>query len=102
MRCASPQCQIESNYLRDGGLYWIDDVIASSALPQRHFIWLCSQCAPLYSVQTWRPPGEQLVLKTPPRAAPPAHTPRLPRRLPARSLPAPALTIAEIKRRARA
>lgn len=102
MRCANPQCQFESNYLRDGSLYWIDDLILGSAAPQRHFIWLCTQCSPLYSVQTWRPPGEQLVLKAPAHSAPPAHTPRLPRRLPARSLPTSALTIAEIKQRARA
>lgn len=71
MRCANPKCQAESNYLRDGSLYWIDELLAGSTVPHRRFIWLCSQCSPGFVVETWRPPGQQLLRK------PPALVPRL-------------------------
>lgn len=82
MRCANPQCNSQSGYLRDGSLFWIDDLSAATGLPRRSFIWLCPACTPLFEVQTWRPPGQQLVLKssgepTTLRRQPPQRTPRL-------------------------
>ena len=62
MRCANSHCSSQSGCLRDGSLYWIDDLCAG--LPRRSFIWLCPKCTPLFEIETWRPPGQQLVLKS--------------------------------------
>lgn len=99
MRCANPQCQVESNYLRDGSLYWIDELIADSVVPQRRFIWLCSKCSSTFSVETWRPPGQQLR----PAAADSQGSAPLsaPRRQPRRSIPRHPV-IPDLERRARA
>lgn len=66
MRCANPQCQVESKYLRDGGLYAIDELRPHSNVTQRRFIWLCPHCSQDFVVETWRPAGQQLVMKMPP------------------------------------
>lgn len=60
MRCANAQCQIESDYLRSGSLYAIDEHSVNARGRQSRFIWLCSQCTPRFVVETWRPPGQQL------------------------------------------
>lgn len=104
MRCANPQCKVESNYLRDGGLYTIDDLIPPSGQPQRRFIWLCSQCSQDFVVETWRPAGQQLVMKVP--APAPANCSLSPRLLPTqhvqprRSLPPRATLLREARYRA--
>ncbi len=72
MRCANPQCQAESDYLRSGRLQWIDEVLAYASVRQGRYIWLCSTCAPEFVVETWRPPGQQLR----PSAAADKHTPQ--------------------------
>jgi hypothetical protein len=97
MRCANPKCQAESNYLRDGSLYWIDELHGPAGPPQRRFIWLCSECCVDFSVETWRPPGQQLVLKSP------AHSHHL-QPIPPRkhTLPSPTPLLSEAKHRARA
>lgn len=60
MQCANLQCQAESAYLRDGGLYWIEEVVGGGHAKRGRYIWLCGTCAPRFVVETWRPPGEQL------------------------------------------
>lgn len=100
MRCANPQCQVESNYLRDGGLYAIDEVRPDNR-PQRRFIWLCPRCCEDFVVETWRPAGQQLLMKMPP-----PDVTSLPARVPAphvhvrRSLPPRASSFREVHQRA--
>ena len=66
MKCANPNCGFESQYFRSGSLHYID---FSNAIPDnvaaapRKLIWLCRDCTALWSVETWRPPGQQLRLR---------------------------------------
>jgi len=60
MRCANSQCEIESDYLRSGSLYAIDEHSVNARGRRSRFIWLCSHCTPRFVVETWRPPGQQL------------------------------------------
>ena len=60
MRCANPECRIESAYLRGGTLHWIEEVESAMSGSRGRFIWLCNRCAPMFVVQNWRPPGERL------------------------------------------
>ena len=60
MVCANPECRHESSYLRSGSLYWVDEHPVSGKSERRRFIWLCSDCARKFRVETWRPPGSQL------------------------------------------
>jgi len=103
MRCANPQCQVESNYLRDGGLFAIDDLRPDSNIPQRRFIWLCPRCSEDFVVETWRPAGQQLVMRMPPPEVT-SHAARVP--TPhvhvRRSLPARASSFREGRQRAEA
>jgi hypothetical protein len=100
MRCANPQCQVESDYLRDGGLYAIDELIPHSKLRQSRFIWLCPRCSEDFVVETWRPAGQQLVMKMPP-----PEVTSVPARVPAphvhvrRSLPPRASSFREARQR---
>lgn len=60
MRCANPECRMESAYLRSGTLHWIEEQRVDAGEKRGRFIWLCSICAPKFVVQSWRPPGQQL------------------------------------------
>ena len=65
MTCANPACGLQSLYLRSGGIYHVDSPGApgkagESRSVQRKVIWLCHACTGQFSVQTWRPPGEQV------------------------------------------
>jgi len=55
----------EELYLRSGGIYHVDFLGESGnagegQVIQRRVIWLCDACTGMYSVETWRPPGEQV------------------------------------------
>jgi hypothetical protein len=65
MRCANPGCGAETLYLRSGGIFAVDfldgaEDAGESRSTQRRVIWLCDACTELFSVETWRPPGEQV------------------------------------------
>jgi len=65
MTCANPECGAQALYLRSGGIYHVDFLGASgnageSQIIRRRVIWLCDACTRLFSVETWRPPGEQV------------------------------------------
>lgn len=60
MRCANPECRMESSYLRSGSLYWINEHPADGEVTKGRFIWLCRMCVAELVVETWRPPGQQL------------------------------------------
>ena len=60
MRCANTECRIESAYLRGGSLHWIEEAVSAISGSRGRFIWLCDRCAPMFVVQSWRPPGQQL------------------------------------------
>jgi hypothetical protein len=66
MKCANPVCGFESLYFRSGSLHYInsDNTIRDNvATAPRKLIWLCRDCTSLWSVETWRPPGQQLRLR---------------------------------------
>ena len=83
MRCANPICGVESLYFRSGSLHCVDccanpicgfnfrsgslrcidcreGVRGKEVEAQRKLVWLCRECSKLWSVETWRPPGQQL------------------------------------------
>jgi hypothetical protein len=65
MRCANPACDAQTLYLRSGGIFAVDFLggagnAGESQVSQRRVIWLCDACTGLFSVETWRPPGEQV------------------------------------------
>jgi hypothetical protein len=65
MTCANPACSAESLYLRSGGLYEIQlldgaGTAGECQIIQRRVIWLCDTCTGEFTVETWRPPGEQM------------------------------------------
>jgi len=60
MHCANPECSMESDYLRSGTLYWIEDLAPEGEERRGRYIWLCSGCSARFVVQSWRPPGQQL------------------------------------------
>lgn len=60
MVCANPRCRRESDYLREGSVYCIDEIQQNTEMTRRRLIWLCGACAPNFVVETWRRPGEQL------------------------------------------
>jgi hypothetical protein len=63
MKCANPICGFEALYFRSGSLHYINfpDVVRDGlAAAPRKLIWLCRECTTLWSVETWRPPGQQL------------------------------------------
>jgi hypothetical protein len=66
MKCANPICGLEVLYFRSGSLHLINSADAirdDLAAAPRKLIWLCRECTPLWSVETWRPPGQQLRLR---------------------------------------
>jgi hypothetical protein len=66
MKCANPICGFEVLYFRSGSLHYINSADAirdNLAAAPRRLIWLCRECTALWSVETWRPPGQQLRLR---------------------------------------
>ena len=66
MKCANSMCGFESLYFRSGSLHYISSgnaILDNVAASPRKLIWLCCECTALWSVQTWRPPGQQLRLR---------------------------------------
>ena len=63
MQCENPLCNVESMYFRSGSLHCIDrcgPVGMMAHGDQRRVIWLCEDCSMHFTVETWRPPGQQL------------------------------------------
>jgi hypothetical protein len=65
MKCANPDCAAQTLYLRSGGIFAVDlpDGAApadESQIMQRRVIWLCAACIGAFSIETWRPPGQQV------------------------------------------
>jgi hypothetical protein len=72
LHCAS--CEQNALYLREGSVFYIDRPDRSDRADEsgrtvraRRTIWLCRSCSTRLRVETWRPPGEQLCVKTPGR-----------------------------------
>lgn len=70
MKCANRLCDAESLYFRSGSLHAIDDIGTGELMDQEPFltqkvIWLCENCSSLFTIDTWRPPGEQLHARKP-------------------------------------
>ena len=63
MRCGNPLCKTESAYFRDGSLHCVDLCSQSPAGENRQVIWLCRDCSVRWTVEGWRPAGEQLRLR---------------------------------------
>lgn len=62
LECAIPACTCQETFLRSGSLQLVDRIEADGTIAQ-HMIWLCAACTAMYTVQTWRPPGEQIRLR---------------------------------------
>jgi hypothetical protein len=62
MQCANPLCSAASKYFRSGSLHCIDCIEQDPSVDgeRRKVIWLCGECTMQFSVETWRPPGQQL------------------------------------------
>lgn len=63
MKCANVLCGAESLYFRSGSLHAIDVVIdeletGEPCLKQK-VVWLCERCTERFTIENWRPPGEQ-------------------------------------------
>jgi hypothetical protein len=65
MRRANLTCGTKTLYLRSGRIYEID-FLGEAGIPGecqitlRRVIWLCEACTGNITVETWRPPGEQV------------------------------------------
>jgi|SRR5208282_5645798 len=63
MQCFNKMCKAEAKYLRSGSLHLID-CLESNALnvqtERRRVVWLCAECSQYLTVESWRPPGQQL------------------------------------------
>ena len=59
LECAIPKCCGHDKFLRSGTLHLADIVQKDGSVTQK-MIWLCGECTKRYTVQTWRPPGEQI------------------------------------------
>lgn len=59
LECAIPNCCGHDKFLRSGTLHLADIVQKDGSVAQK-MIWLCDECTQRYTVQTWRPPGEQI------------------------------------------
>jgi hypothetical protein len=63
MRCGNPLCRAEGMYFRNGSLRCVDCAERSPGnanVVRRQVIWLCQRCSDDLTVETWRPPGEQI------------------------------------------
>lgn len=63
LECAIPKCSGREKFLRSGTLHLADVVREDGSIAQK-IIWLCDECTQQYTVQTWRPPGEQIRPRT--------------------------------------
>lgn len=63
MKCANVLCDAESLYFRGGSLHAIDVVIdeteTGEPVAKQKVVWLCERCTELFTIENWRPPGEQ-------------------------------------------
>lgn len=62
LECAIPLCESRENALRSGSLHLIDCERSDGVIDSK-IIWLCASCTQRYTVQTWRPVGEQIRLR---------------------------------------
>lgn len=65
MKCANCLCNAESLYFRSGSLHAVDCIateeqVEGKAILRQKVIWLCENCSNLFTIDTWRPPGQQL------------------------------------------
>lgn len=65
MTCANPSCGAQTLYLRSGKIFAVEFFGGRGNADEgqiilRRVIWLCDVCSPLFTVETWRPPGEQV------------------------------------------
>lgn len=62
--CANPACRVQALYLRDGGMYAVDfpggAAEGEGQIILRRVVWLCDICGGQCTVETWRPPGQQV------------------------------------------
>jgi hypothetical protein len=65
LECAISECCSREKFLRSGTLHLADIVRENGSVAQK-MIWLCDECTQRYTVQTWRPPGEQIRPRTQP------------------------------------
>ncbi len=59
LECAIPGCCGREKFLRSGTLHLID-MVQEDGSTAKKMVWLCAKCTSLYTVQTWRAPGEQI------------------------------------------
>lgn len=65
MKCANRLCSAESLYFRSGSLHAVDciatgEMTDGAPILRQKVIWLCENCSHLFTIDTWRPPGQQL------------------------------------------
>lgn len=64
MKCANPACRVQALDLRDGGIYAVDfpggAAEGEGQIILRRVVWLCDICGGQCTVETWRPPGQQV------------------------------------------
>jgi hypothetical protein len=65
MTYANPACGAQSEYLRGGTIFAVDFLGGSGDTGEgqiilRRVIWLCDACSGKFTVETWRPPAEQV------------------------------------------
>lgn len=82
MQCATPECAAHTLHPRSGGILFVDVLdgarcVGGCQIIQGRVIWLCDSIGAL-SIETWRPPGQQV---RPSRRFPVAY-PRSTRRIP--------------------
>jgi uncharacterized protein (DUF3084 family) len=59
LECAIPECGAQERLLRTGTLHLLDVVRGDGTIANK-MVWLCASCTKLFTVQTWRAPGEQI------------------------------------------
>ena len=64
LECAIPNCGGRERSLCSGTLH-LADIVRNDGSSVKKMIWLCAGCTRQYLVQTWRPAGEQIRLRTP-------------------------------------
>lgn len=68
LQCAREGCGAKEATFRSGNLYLADVIETNEQTATRRvikkFVWLCASCAESYTVQSWRPPGQQICQRT--------------------------------------
>ena len=64
LECAIPKCGNREKFLRSGSLDLIESERENGRVA-KEMIWLCASCTSQYTVQTWRPAGEQIRRRPP-------------------------------------